>query len=107
MRRRLSATVVALLVLVGCESAGDDEGETPAATTAETASPVPTSSEAPMSEEPSSEEPTSDDATEEPSESGTGDATSTGDTDDIPTDPDPDRYPWVSGPVEQDSRTAD
>ncbi|WP_161965195.1 AMIN-like domain-containing (lipo)protein [Ornithinimicrobium cerasi] len=106
MRRALGATVVALLVLSGCESAGDDDGQSPPTTTTGTSAPAETSSEGPTSEDPSSEEPTSDDATDEPTEtsSGTGDATSTGDTGDIPSEPDPDRYPWVGGPVEEETR---
>jgi hypothetical protein len=91
--------VVALLVLTGCSSTGDDDGPSG---TGETSSPAATTSEEPTSEEPTSEQPTSEEpSTEEPT--GTGDATSTGDTDDIPTDPDPDQFPFADEPVEQEA----
>jgi hypothetical protein len=79
MRRRLSATMVALLVLAGCESAGDDDGGTPS--TAATALAETSPEEPPGSQGPTSEEATTD-------------------------DPDVELYPFVGGPDEQEGLSA-
>lgn len=103
MRRASAAVSVALLVLAGCSSAGDDGEETSSVVTA--TDPARTSTAEPTSEPPTSEEPTTDDATDEPIDTSTSGATATGDTDDV-SDPDLDRYPFGSGPVEQEGAPA-